>query len=110
MLLQIYIYTEHPVDPGMLKQTIAKQFGLTVTADITPVPLSNARLLSPDAWPRFTLLGQSLGAAIVAFAAAQELVPEVLIPPVAYRRPRGRASPEGSGLQASMLPPAPFAS
>ena len=83
VLVQIYIYTEHPIDPSVLKQTITKQFGLTVTADITPVPLPNARLLSPDAWPRFTLLGQSLGAAIVAFSAAQQLVPEVLAPPPA---------------------------
>lgn len=90
--MQIYIYTDRQIDVDVLKQTVKKQFGLDVTADLTTVPLSNSRLLSPDSWPRFTLLGQTLGAAMVAFSAAQDFVPEVCALPIS---PRGRkaASP-----------------
>jgi hypothetical protein len=75
--VQIVIYVAKSMAPEDLKALVKRQFGLDITCDLTLVPLSHTRWLAAACWPHFTLLGQTLAAALVGFSAARTLVPEV---------------------------------
>ncbi|KAG0152206.1 hypothetical protein CROQUDRAFT_719448 [Cronartium quercuum f. sp. fusiforme G11] len=48
------------------------------------VPLTSRYLLEASYWPRFTLLGQSLGSIVVGFEAINRLIPDVYIDTMGY--------------------------
>lgn len=55
-------------------------FGIVLDASrIAIVPLSKRYLVSPEAWPRFTLIGQSLGSMVLAFEAITAMAPDIFI-------------------------------
>lgn len=75
---QVCIYCEATGDDAStLLKRVESHFGLAIRCDVLLVPLARTRLLRPDAWPRFTLLGQLLGSLVVAWGALAQLVPEV---------------------------------
>lgn len=68
-----------PMPQEDLKQLVLKQFGISITSQLSIEPLQNTEWLSASKWPHFTLLGQTLAAALVGYYAARQFVPEVRI-------------------------------
>lgn len=83
MCLQIHIYLAKEISQEDLKALVKRQFGLSITCNLSIVPVSYTHWLTGAKWPHFTLLGQTLSAALVGYSAARALVPEVWRPPCA---------------------------
>ena len=65
-----------------MKAQALDTFGIDITVPLRIVPLHSANLLSPDRWPRFTMLGQSAGSIYVAWECVNQVLPEVWFSPV----------------------------
>jgi ALG11 mannosyltransferase N-terminus len=76
-MAQICIYCEASDDVETLLATVEEQFGFTIGSQLTTLPLAQTSLLWPHSWPRFTMLGQTIGSIIVTWQALTQLVPEV---------------------------------
>eukprot|EP00898_Chlorokybus_atmophyticus_P007747 jgi/Chlat1/7974/Chrsp69S07399 len=78
---QVAIYAG--LDGGDVHMDVAARandlFGTRLLRPVKLVPLKHTRLLEPQTWPRFTLIGQSLGSMVVAWEALASLAPDVFI-------------------------------
>lgn len=73
------------VDKAAMVARAKDAFGITVDAEaLLIVHLTKRHLVAPETWPRFTLIGQSLGALPLAYEAVGALVPDVFIDTMGY--------------------------
>lgn len=75
----MYIYSREGSTAEKLSQDASRRFNITLTQPIHVVPLANTAWVLPERYPRFTLLGQSWGAAKLGYEALSKLVPEVSV-------------------------------
>ena len=65
--------------PESLRRRALARFGVELAGPVEAVALRGAWLAGPAPWPRFTLLGQALGQALVGLEALARCRPEVLV-------------------------------
>ena len=65
--------------PEALRRRALERFGVELAGPVEAVALRGAWLAGPAPWPRFTLLGQALGQALVGLEALARCRPEVLV-------------------------------
>ncbi|CAN6624760.1 GDP-Man:Man(3)GlcNAc(2)-PP-Dol alpha-1,2-mannosyltransferase [Trichomonascus vanleenenianus] len=66
--------------PSAILEKVDARFGITVDDKrVVFIYVPSRRLLDPQTWPRFTILGQAIGSMIFAYKAMHVLVPDVLV-------------------------------
>ncbi|KAJ9646126.1 uncharacterized protein PV06_01956 [Exophiala oligosperma] len=80
------VYTgDHDIDRSVVVSTVKSRFGITLQEhSLVFLYLSSRHYVLASTWPRFTLLGQSLGSLILAYDAFQLLVPDLFIDTMGY--------------------------
>lgn len=80
------VYTgDVDADKEMILSRARNAFGISLDVDrVTVVHLKKRYLVSPETWPRFTLIGQSLGSIPLAFEAISSLAPDIFIGKTAF--------------------------
>lgn len=75
------VYTgDVEADKRIILRRAQDAFGITLDASrIDIVHLKKRYLVSPETWPRFTLIGQSLGSIPLAYEAIEYLAPDIFI-------------------------------
>lgn len=81
----IYVGQETGVSPSSILAGVERRFGIEVDVDrIVFIFLSSRYLVDPSFWPRFTLLGQAIGSALLTYEALSHLVPDVWVDTMGY--------------------------
>lgn len=81
----VYVGVQDGVTPRMILDNVRTRFGFEVEPSrIVFILLTQHRLCTPEAWPRFTLLGQAIGSAACAYEAMHQLVPDVWVDTAGY--------------------------
>lgn len=66
--------------PRAIVEKVKARFGIEVEFErVVFIYLRKRRLVDPSTWPRFTLLGQAIGSAMLAYEALNQLVPDVMV-------------------------------
>eukprot|EP00891_Asterochloris_glomerata_P007701 jgi/Astpho2/7701/Aster-02580 len=76
---QIVVYSGDGLSVAELLQNAVSKFNIAVTDSLRIIPLRQRQLLLPEAYPRFTLLGQAQGAVRLAYEALSKHTPEVFV-------------------------------
>lgn len=80
------VYTgDHDIDRETVIETVKKRFDISLHShSLQFIYLSKRHLVLASTWPRFTLLGQSVGSIILAYDAFSLLVPDIFIDTMGY--------------------------
>ncbi|EPY51595.1 alpha-1,2-mannosyltransferase Alg11 [Schizosaccharomyces cryophilus OY26] len=79
------IYTGDPVSSEEALRRVKTTFEIDLdSSKVIFVPLKLRFLVSPTVWPRFTLLGQSVGSMILGFEAICRFAPDIFIDTMGY--------------------------
>ncbi|KAL2112637.1 hypothetical protein VUR80DRAFT_6913 [Thermomyces stellatus] len=80
------VYTgDHDMSKEAMLSRVKNRFNIHLNeATVTFVYLSTRHLVLSSTWPRFTLLGQSLGSVIMAWNAFHLLVPDIFVDTMGY--------------------------
>lgn len=70
--------------PQDILDKVKKRFGIQLNSDVKFVYLKRRAWVEPNRWPRFTLLGQSIGSLILGLEAFLTYVPNVYIDTTGY--------------------------
>ncbi|GAX84154.1 hypothetical protein CEUSTIGMA_g11577.t1 [Chlamydomonas eustigma] len=77
--VKVAIYVREGVSSEQLVKEASHRFNISLSNDITVVPLNHTSLVLPERYPRLTLLGQAWGATKLGHEALSKFVPEVFI-------------------------------
>eukprot|EP00455_Lapot_gusevi_P047834 TRINITY_DN6532_c0_g2_i4.p1 TRINITY_DN6532_c0_g2~~TRINITY_DN6532_c0_g2_i4.p1 ORF type:complete len:496 (-),score=118.00 TRINITY_DN6532_c0_g2_i4:86-1573(-) len=78
------VYTGDPVPSNYILEKARKQFGITFDLPISFVFLQHRAWVGAERWPRFTLLGQSLGSVVLAVEALLKVTPDIFFDTTGY--------------------------
>ena len=80
------VYTgDNEIERSSIIETVKKRFDITLQAhSLHFIYLQKRPLVLASAWPRFTLLGQSIGSVVLAYEAFSMLIPDVFIDTMGY--------------------------
>ena len=80
------VYTgDHEIERATAIETVKKRFDIDLDAhSLQFIYLSKRHYVLASTWPRFTLIGQSLGSIILAYDAFHLLVPDVFVDTMGY--------------------------
>ncbi|KAF3934645.1 hypothetical protein ABW20_dc0102998 [Dactylellina cionopaga] len=79
------VYTGDHVSKATILSNVQLRFDITLDSSLVQfIHLQKRHMVSSSSWPRFTLLGQSLGSVILALEAFTMLVPDVYIDTMGY--------------------------
>lgn len=82
--LSVVIYTGDPASPESLAARAHEKFGITLRENPLVVQLQKRKWVEAATWPRFTLMGQSLGSMILGWEALTKLTPLLFIDTSGY--------------------------
>jgi hypothetical protein len=77
---QVVIYIGDEASAEELRKGALSSFNVALPSGVEVVALAEAALLAPERYPRFTLVGQTVGSVRLGLAALRRLVPEVRRP------------------------------
>ncbi|KAF3931890.1 hypothetical protein ABW19_dt0209506 [Dactylella cylindrospora] len=79
------VYTGDHVTKAAILSSVKTRFDISLDSSLVQfIYLQKRHLVSASAWPRFTLLGQSIGSILLAWEAFGMLVPDVYIDSMGY--------------------------
>eukprot|EP01119_Soliformovum_irregulare_P014584 TRINITY_DN3992_c0_g1_i1.p1 TRINITY_DN3992_c0_g1~~TRINITY_DN3992_c0_g1_i1.p1 ORF type:complete len:458 (+),score=101.03 TRINITY_DN3992_c0_g1_i1:65-1438(+) len=81
---QVIIYTGADAKPADILKNVKNHFGIDLPKNPQFVLLHRRNLIEASRWPRFTMLGQSLGSILLGWEALSEFTPRVFIDTMGY--------------------------
>jgi hypothetical protein len=77
--IDVFVFTGDKPEGAEILQKARDRFGIALPRPVTFVRLRFRRLLDPKTYPRFTMLGQAVGGALVATEALCRLTPVIFV-------------------------------
>ncbi|KAL6060340.1 asparagine-linked glycosylation protein [Balamuthia mandrillaris] len=82
--VQCVVYTGDEVEGREILQKAKTRFGITLEREVRFVHLQKRSWVEASSWPRFTMIGQSLGSMVLGYEALSKLPPHLFIDTMGY--------------------------